>query len=275
MTIFQEKLKSVYDRIWLNYFKKGEYGETVRSRIAERSGYYDIIQRYADRMNAPIVLELGCGTGIDINLIKKRSEDVTAIGADISMNSIQVALRVCAEFGNSVAFFMGDTLSLPLNTGTMDMLFSQGLVEHFENPIEVIREQVRVLRAGGILIVNVPQKHTGYTVMKRRLMRQGKWHLGWETEFSYRDLRQIGQNLGLIEKDVFGSQYWKSWREPAFVLRDLLDKFQRRNPFKALRLFSELTMRYSSIWKGLEGRWGHCFMQNIVIVFQKGADEDP
>lgn len=274
MTGIQRRLTSDYDRIWRDHLHRDDHDETVRNRISDRKSYYDIIQRYVSRESAPRVMELGCGTGIDINLIQQRNPAVRAIGSDISEKSIQVAQRMCGMFGNLMVFFVGDTLRLPLKSGTIDILFSQGLVEHFKEPEAVIEEQARVLCNGGILIVNVPQKYTGYTVMKKRLMRKGKWSLGWETEFSYRELKRMGRDLGLIEREVSGSQYWKSWGEPAFVLSDLANKLQRKTPLRAFAPFQSLAEFYNARWGKLEMMWGHHFLKNIVIVFQKGTDEN-
>jgi hypothetical protein len=100
-------------------------------------------------------------------------------------------------------------------------------------------------------------------------MKKDKWELGWETEFSYGDLKKIGRKLGLIEKQIIGYQYWKSWKEPIFVLKDLYDKLNRRNPLKNIQPFPILKRIYDSIWEELEEKWGHYFLQNIVIVFEK------
>ena len=205
MADHQKKLKKDYDRIWLYHLEKDDHTELIKARGIDRKVYYDIIQKYISHFVNPKVLELGCGTGIDINFITERNKFIKAFASDISGKSIQVALKVCDDFRNDIRLFVADTLHLPLKDEMVHIVFSQGLVEHFKDPLAVIGEQMRVLKEGGILIVNVPQKYTGYTLMKKKQMRMGKWQLGWETEFSSHELMKIGEILGLTRKDVRGS----------------------------------------------------------------------
>jgi len=269
MTNRQSRLILEYNKIWQECLDQGSYQEVCGNREKDRVLYYDIICKYILPLNNPFVLELGCGTGIDINVIKKRNYNIKALGSDISLDSIQVGVKVSDEFDNHIGFFVSDVRNLSLKDNFIDIVFSQGLVEHFKNSKDVVEEHMRIVKNNGILIVNVPQKYTGYTLMKKRMMRKGKWQLGWEIEFSYQELKKIGMLLGLYEKELFGYQYWKSWQEPAFVLRDLYDKFHRRNPLKHLKPFLLLKHLHDGLWNKIEKKWGHYFMQNIVIVFQK------
>ena len=151
----------------------------------------------------------------------------------------------------------------------IDIVFSQGVVEHFKNPILVIKEQLRVLKKNGILIINVPQKFTGYTIKKKILIRKNKWKFGWETEYSYNNLKKIAKILKLKEKESFGYNYYKSWGEPAFVLRDLVEKITRKKFMKNSNLIKLISMAYNNIWNVIENKYGKYFLQNIVIVYQK------
>ena len=105
--------------------------------------------------------------------------------------------------------------------------------------------------------------------MKKKEMRNNNWELGWETEFSYNDLKKLGNQLGLKEVCVSGYQYWRSWREPAFVFKDLVDKIFRRMPLFRFKMFAIIRKKYNALWQKLELRWGHYFLQNIIIVFEK------
>ncbi|MCK4828780.1 class I SAM-dependent methyltransferase, partial [bacterium] len=188
MINYHEKLKHEYDMIWEGYLEKTDHREIRRNRKKGRKVYYDLIRKYIYHFANPKLLELGSGTGIDINVVSENNKSIEAFASDISEKSIRVGLKVASEFQNKIKFFVCDTLRLPLKDNTIHVIFSQGLVEHFRDPLAVITEQKRVLKKAGILIVNVPQKYTGYTLEKKRLMRSGKWQLGWESEFSYRDL---------------------------------------------------------------------------------------
>ena len=269
MNEHRSRLKLVYDKIWKIKLKKNNYNKTIEYRKKGRKVFYDIIQKYTMKIGAPSVMELGCGSGIDISIVKELNNNIKAFGSDVSEIGIQVSLRLSGKNKRKIFFFVSDTHALPLKTDGLDIVFSQGLVEHFKDPVAVIKEQMRVVRKGGILMVNVPQKFTGYTLEKRRLIKKNKWKLGWETAFSYKDLKNIGIQLGLKEVDIAGYQYWKSWKEPTFVFKDLIDKIFRRIPLYRFELFASIQKRYNTLWKKIERKWGHYFLQNIVIVFQK------
>jgi ubiquinone/menaquinone biosynthesis C-methylase UbiE len=269
MTIKQNKLMQDYNLIWDSYLKNENLTKIQNIRLINRQPYYETIQKYICHFNYPTVLELGCGTGIDINAVYNENRNIFPCASDILITSMEVGRKVGHLFKNQIKFFVSDTLDVPLKDNKVDIVFSQGLVEHFRNPLAVVKEQTRILKKGGFLIINVPQKFTGYTVIKKAEMRKGQWELGWETAFSYQDLRIIGHKLNLKQVAVLGYQYWKSWREPAFVLKDLIDKIFRRVPVSSYKLCAQIQKSYNTLWKKLERKWGHYFLQNIIIVFRK------
>jgi ubiquinone/menaquinone biosynthesis C-methylase UbiE len=258
-----------YERIWEETLQAQDYQRLAEDRLHSRSAFYRELRKTLVGVRSPVILEVGCGTSIDLNVLGLSLKGSRCFGTDLSLNSIAVSRKVAETLGNRTLYFVADTSHLPVKSECFDLVYSQGLLEHFQDPIPVAQEQARVLKKGGVLIINVPQKYTGYTLMKRRMMRSGTWKLGWETEFSYWDLKRLGQRLALRERKTFGYQYWKSWREPLFVLRDLYDKAHRRNPLRDKPFFQGLRRIHESFWKSIERIWGHYFLQNIVIVLEK------
>lgn len=265
----QAALNKSYDKIWKNFTGKDDYKALIKDRKKNRKVYYDFLKRVFKNFTNPTVLELGCGTGIDINNAYESNNNIKPFASDILPQSVIIGRQVSHRLNNHIKFFVGDTLTLPIRDNQLDIVFSQGLIEHFETPLTVIKEQARVLKRGGYLIINVPQKYTGYTLMKRKKMKHNQWYLGWETEFSYKDLKELTNRLGLSEVGICGYQYWKSWKEPAFVIKDLIDKIFRRIPLEKFKLFANIQQTYNALIKKIESKWGHFFLQNIVVVLKK------
>lgn len=96
------------------------------------------------------VLEVGCGRGSLSAYFADAGWDCTLL--DISPNAIDVARKAFAAQGLKACFEIGDCLALPFSEGSYDLVFSIGLLEHFENIDRVIAEQARVLAPGGVFI---------------------------------------------------------------------------------------------------------------------------
>jgi ubiquinone/menaquinone biosynthesis C-methylase UbiE len=265
----ERSLVKQYDRIWEKFFEKSGYQNDIIRHRKNRKKYHEIVCRYINEKQKPRIVEIGCGTCIDTNLIAERKNSGNYFAIDISKSSISIISKIKQYFGYPINFLVGDTFFLPLKDKSFDLVFSQGLIEHFPNPKKVIKEQARILKKNGYLIINVPQRFTGYTLMKKKMIKEKNWELGREREFSYNNLKKLGECLGLTEIEVAGYQYWKSWKEPTFVLRDLYDKFHRRNPLKNYKIFKVFRNCYERFWKTVEDKWGYYFLQNIIIVFQK------
>jgi SAM-dependent methyltransferase len=146
------------------------------------------------------VLEVGAGTGRDSLELARRGAEVWTL--DYSDESLRVMRAVAGE---QVRIVCGDATALPFCSESFDVVFHQGLLEHFRDPMSVLRENHRVLVRGGHLLVDVPQRYHYYTLMKHALMAVNRWFAGWETEFSARELRTLMEAAGLRVVGQYGS----------------------------------------------------------------------
>ena len=211
------------------------------------------------------VLEIGSGTAID-SYILAESSSARIVGIDISLPSLTVAARCAKYFARPIGLAAGDATLLPFANASFDIVFSQGVVEHFPDPTAMLLEQARVLKPEGILIINVPQKRTGYTRFKHREIAAGTWPWGWETEYSPGELRRLGRRFGLKSIAVIGDEHWGS-RRGTLYWRHAHTRLQNRNPWRDRRLFRMLEAAYDRSWVILEEKLGHYFLINLTMAF--------
>lgn len=99
------------------------------------------------------VLDIGCGTGTFVVLIKRLHPDVEVVGLDPDPKALARAHRKAAQAGVTVELDQGfaDALSYP--TAAFDRVFSSFMFHHLEEDekARTLREVRRVLKPGGAL----------------------------------------------------------------------------------------------------------------------------
>jgi SAM-dependent methyltransferase len=104
------------------------------------------------------VLEVGCGRGSLSCYFSDAGYDCTLL--DLSPKVISIAEAIFSKNGLNAKFEVGDACRLPYADGAFDLVFSIGLLEHFDDIETPIREQVRILAPGGLFIGYVVPKYT-------------------------------------------------------------------------------------------------------------------
>jgi SAM-dependent methyltransferase len=187
----QTSEKKHWDRFWARSQARGELYATDFRIVRNLEGLVEF-----DRV---CVLEVGAGTGRDSDLMAERGGRVYAL--DYSEEALRLMQRSNAAGATIVC---GDAKALPFPDESFDVVFHQGLLEHFRDPETLLAENARVLKRGGILLVDVPQRYHYYTVLKHIMMACRIWFAGWETEFTVGGLRRLVEESGLRVEDVYG-----------------------------------------------------------------------
>ncbi len=196
----------VWDRVWESYDK---LAEPTTPRLV------DTIAALGPAGKR--ICEVGCGTGKDSFKLAAMGAKVTSV--DFSLRALELVQRKAGVIdGPAPALVAGDTLKLPFRDATFDILFHQGLLEHFLDPVAVLREQSRVVKPGGYLLVDVPQTFNWYAVKKRRAMKEGTWFAGWETDFHLLELQNCLRKAGLRPVKTYAYGYFPA---PLYMVRHL------------------------------------------------------
>jgi len=131
--------------------------------------FYNILKYKPKR-----ALEVGCGTARMTFFLSFFVKDVVALDKDPQL--IKQGMNFSRKFKRKkIKFICGDAFDLPFKDNLFDVVFSQGLLEHFsdKNIHKLIDEQIRVAR---YVIFSVPNKN--YPKMdfgNERLMSKEKW----------------------------------------------------------------------------------------------------
>jgi ubiquinone/menaquinone biosynthesis C-methylase UbiE len=161
-----------------------------------------------------IVLEVGAGTGRDSVRLVNMGSKVFVL--DYAEGSLAVVRKEALAASVEVHLVCGDATGMPFKDSCFDALFHQGLMEHFKDPARLLDENRRVLKKGGIILVDVPQRYHIYTVVKHFLILLGRWFAGWETEYTVDSLERLVASRGFRVEFSYGD-----WMVPGLFYRGL------------------------------------------------------
>ena len=121
------------------------YGEEQQSK-------YDAALKAIEAAHLGSVLDVGCGPGIFLRSISAMS--ILSVGIDTSCQSLKYAKR------SGVAnLACADADFLPLRDEAFDSVFAFTLVQNMPDPASALREMLRVVRSGGLVVVTMPVGH--------------------------------------------------------------------------------------------------------------------
>jgi ubiquinone/menaquinone biosynthesis C-methylase UbiE len=97
------------------------------------------------------VLEIGCGTGSLLLLVKKTQPGAEVVGLDPDPNALAIARRKARRAGVELSLDQGFADALPYPDGSFDRVLSSFMYHHLSRQVKeaTLREVRRVLKPGG------------------------------------------------------------------------------------------------------------------------------
>lgn len=128
-----------------------------RSSVPYSDNYgRDVIEQWVklgiNSRPSPICLDIGCGNGDDLAIVKSVSENAILYGLDIDESHFANITR----FGIRAHKANLEINGLVFQNETFDLVIANQVFEHLKNWVFVLSEIARVLKPGGLLIIGVP-----------------------------------------------------------------------------------------------------------------------
>jgi 2-polyprenyl-3-methyl-5-hydroxy-6-metoxy-1,4-benzoquinol methylase len=101
------------------------------------------------------VLELGCAPGTMLQRIHRLQPKLRLSGVDYAEEGCRTTAATLKSMGLPANVYHGDVRTTQLST-QFDVVMSFGLIEHFDDPAEIIRCHSRFCRPGGTVAITVP-----------------------------------------------------------------------------------------------------------------------
>jgi ubiquinone/menaquinone biosynthesis C-methylase UbiE len=99
-------------------------------------------------------VDIGCGAGMDLLLAAKQVGPTgKAIGVDMTAAMADRARASARAAGlNNIEVRLGDALDLPIDSGTVDVVTSNGVINLTPDKAKAFAEVFRVLKPGGLFL---------------------------------------------------------------------------------------------------------------------------
>jgi 2-polyprenyl-3-methyl-5-hydroxy-6-metoxy-1,4-benzoquinol methylase len=101
------------------------------------------------------VLEIGCAKAKQLIYFAKEF-GYEVYGVDYSEKGVKIAKENLRIAGVKGTILCEDVFQTTFEKESFDIVYSMGLIEHFESPAEIIEAHIKLLKKGGILILTIP-----------------------------------------------------------------------------------------------------------------------
>ena len=100
------------------------------------------------------LLDVGCGIGDDVRALAQIvGPQGRVVGIDKSQTLLDIARKGSERLDLPGEFVLGDVSSLDMADSTFDGCRAERVLQHCDNPEQVLSEMVRVVRSGGCIVV--------------------------------------------------------------------------------------------------------------------------
>jgi malonyl-CoA O-methyltransferase len=206
----RRQLRASFERASASYESAARLQVSVAAELLERLAAFDFAPR--------VVLDLGCGTGRVSAELKERYPRSQVIALDLSAGMLREARRHL-EKGLGFERVCGDALRLPLKDASVDLVFSNLMLQWCEPLERALAEVRRVLKGSGFFAFSTFGPDTLHELRASWAQADGYNHVN-----HFPDVHVVGDTLtrsGLMEPVLDIDRYELDYPDALTLMRDL------------------------------------------------------
>lgn len=158
----------------------------------------------------PVIVDLGCSSGYTVKHIRERMPRALVIGADYVRGPMEKLGAAIPD----IPLLQFDLTKCPLPDNSIDGILLLNILEHIEEDTTALGHVHRVLRSGGVAVIEVPAGPGLYDIYDRRLMHFRRYRM--------RDLRRMAIKAGF---DILESSHLGFFLYPGFWIAKKRNRF--------------------------------------------------
>jgi ubiquinone/menaquinone biosynthesis C-methylase UbiE len=155
------------------------------------------------------VLDLGCGDGRHAKRMRELGA-ARVVGMDVNPNMIQLATEKQNSDSEDLLFIVGDGKQIPLESESVDRIFSNFVIHYFSNSREVFSEIARVLKDHGYFVgtFNLTDVDEGfeYLINQEMPIRLGQGDESLVVQNLVKSRKEIEEALQKVSLKIIGEK---------------------------------------------------------------------
>ncbi|MEX0910850.1 MAG: methyltransferase domain-containing protein, partial [Nitrosopumilaceae archaeon] len=160
--------------------------------------------------NNKIILDMGCGDGVNLRWLSKYSQNLLAI--DYNLLRLRRTRQLMRTLKVSAKLFLADIFYIPFANDSFDLIFFNHVIEHLNDDFLALKNIYRITKKGGIVILGTPNEGAlswGFAYWIEPMTRKKTDHVHFYTAKSISELAlKAGFTIKHIEYMGWGIPIW-------------------------------------------------------------------
>ena len=171
---------------WSNDLTKLHEDVTGRDHYIDHASRQNAIHALMPilKLPNPHVLEIGCSSGYLLQDLLKRAKHATIVGSDY----IKELLYTVANRLRGIPIVQFDITQCPFEDSQFDGIVMLNVLEHIKDDTAALKQVYRILKPGGIAVIEVPAGPHLYDFYDKHLMHYRRYRL--------QDLTSLSHSIG-------------------------------------------------------------------------------